>query len=104
MSVATLNKWAQERMKTPEGGWSADTMSCILYGLENRAPYTWERNEEAKQEYMRLIEVACTYLKEAGTLKDAFELGIGIEEDRNHFPEKSYYEVITLVRSALSKV
>ena len=82
MSIQDINQYKQDRLMV-DGEWASDTMTCVLYGMENRQPVSSFHNGTIKQiqEYKRLVEIGCEYALERKNAIAAQELNDSVEED-----------------------
>ena len=65
ITVPQIDEWTQKRLKKSSGGWENDVLFCIFYGMESCGPCygTWDRNPTVSKSYVRLVEIACEYLR-----------------------------------------
>lgn len=72
ITVPEINEWAERRFKKTTGEWENDVLFCISYGMENCGPCygTWDRNPTVSKSYVRLVEIACEYLRDVKSLSE----------------------------------
>ena len=82
MSIQDINQYKQDRLMV-DGEWASDTMTCVLYGMENRQPVSSFHNGmiEQLEEYKRLVEIGCEYAWETKNSIAAQELDHAVGED-----------------------
>lgn len=89
---AKVEKWRDERLLVPGGGWVGDTMCLLLTVMEDYEPRLWASRIDSKEKYMSLLQVARQYFSQAKqrwAVRDAFFLGRRIEQDASFLsPEK----------------
>ncbi|KKT41608.1 MAG: hypothetical protein UW30_C0006G0035 [Candidatus Giovannonibacteria bacterium GW2011_GWA2_44_13b] len=90
MAKENIDKWAAERLKTPDGKWisdrsplgpnsGSDVIFCILCSMENRVPNSV--NSELSAEYLRLVELGCDFLSHHFNFKELDELKSRVTND-----------------------
>lgn len=90
MAKEDIDKWANKRLKTPEGQWikdksplgpnsGSDVMFCILCSMENRIPHSDE--PKLTEEYQRLVELACDFLSTHFNLRELYDLKTRVTND-----------------------
>ncbi|MDP3778485.1 MAG: hypothetical protein Q8R30_00355 [bacterium] len=83
LTIPQIDEWAKKRFKTASNEWETDVLFCISYGMENCGPCygTWDRNPTVSKSYVRLVEIACEYLRHT---KSTSELRIFCERVFNY--------------------
>lgn len=72
ITVYEINEWVARRFKKASGEWENDVLFCIFHGMENCGPCygTWDRNPTVSKSYVRLVEIACEYLRDIRSLSE----------------------------------
>lgn len=100
ITVSEINEWVARRFKKATGEWETDVLFCIFYGMENCGPCygTWDRNPTVSKSYVRLVEIACEYLRDTRSIselrvfcKRVFDYGISYLNDsrKKRFAEQT---------------
>ena len=82
MSIEDINQYKEDRLMV-NGEWVPDTMTCVLYSMENRhLVYSFSNPMiEELAEYKRLVEIGCEYARETKNATAAQELDDALAED-----------------------
>lgn len=104
MSIKDINEWANKRLKRPNGTWDTDTSDTIFNCLCNRCPprddlCDWNPNN--KIEYMRLVEIACGYIKWANDIHGASILHRYLRRDFREYPREQRHYFLDWVETLL---
>jgi len=72
ITVSEIDEWVERRFKKASGEWENDVLFCISHGMENCGPCygTWDRNPTVSKSYVRLVEIACEYLRDTKNLSN----------------------------------
>lgn len=83
ITVSEIDEWAQRRFKTASSNWENDVLFCVFHGMENCGPCygTWDRNPTVSKSYVRLVEIACEYLRD---IRSTSELHVFCERVFNY--------------------
>ena len=72
MTMEQINLWETKRLKKQNGEWENDVLCCVSHAMEECGPCygTWDRNPTITWNYVRLVEIACEYLREKIDLEE----------------------------------
>lgn len=106
MGKLEIETWANERIKHANGTWAKDTMEGIFYLMENRGPCYWETpsGSELKEEYIKLVELACEYLIQTHDVYSSFRLGTRLRSDFRKLSFECRSELLSSTEKLLQNI
>jgi hypothetical protein len=104
MARENIDQWADMRVRLPDGAWDKETLDVIFNCMCTRCPPLFNLrlwNPNHREEYMRLLELACEYIKWAGDVHGAFILNGYLRRDFKTHPREERKKIFNFTEGLL---